>query len=285
MVSKRKLTNEEVREIRRSQASARELARRYGVTHPTILNVREGRTYSHVSDEAVVPELSEYWETHRPNADLAQYHVVGDVREFLARVPAGACETVLVSPPQHPEAHWHDTRWQWDIITECLRIAGLRGIVLYHHRLVGADGRLDTGSWATDGFPLQRIIIWNHGNGESIAGTGGRHAYDMIFAFTGKYWSLPEESEALVSAWGDVWDISANLETGPLASPFSPELADRCIAMGRGCVLDPFARSGTTGLAALNAGRPWLGNDTDLDCARLFVERRDLMERYSGLRS
>ena len=93
MVFRRKLTDDQVRDIRRSREPARLLAQRHGVTHPTILNVREGRTYKHVRHEPFLPALD--WSP-------GEYHVC-DAMEFLTRLPNGACPTVVVSPPRYEE--------------------------------------------------------------------------------------------------------------------------------------------------------------------------------------
>jgi site-specific DNA-methyltransferase (cytosine-N4-specific) len=54
------------------------------------------------------------------------------------------------------------------------------------------------------------------------------------------------------------------------------DLPLRCIAAGckpGGMVLDPFAGSGTTGLAAIQLGRRFTGIDLSPDFARLTAER------------
>ena len=75
---------------------------------------------------------------------------------------------------------------------------------------------------------------------------------------------------------GDIWDIAPLAEDN--YSGLSPNipggLADRCIALGKGTVLDPFAGEGSIPLAAMRAGRDWLACDMRTDLMRVFEERR-----------
>ena len=75
---------------------------------------------------------------------------------------------------------------------------------------------------------------------------------------------------------GDVWSIPTRPYTGPHFAAYPIDLPLRCIAAGckpGGTVLDPFAGSGTTGLAALQLGRRFTGIDLSPDFARLAAER------------
>ena len=217
MTHSRKLTDEQVREIRRSQESARALAERYGVSHPTILNVREGSTYSHVTDDEDDPIVG----------GIHNAYVLADALDFLRGLPDGYCRTVVTSPPEavrpfsvHPlSARRHGARGtdarlpyrdylekQHAVIAECIRVAGDRGIVLYHHRPRFAMGHLDMGHYLTEEFPLRGVIIWHYKKLRFSAGTRNKrqlpNAYDMIFMFTGKHWALPKKSARRYSGGG-----------------------------------------------------------------------------------
>jgi site-specific DNA-methyltransferase (cytosine-N4-specific) len=75
---------------------------------------------------------------------------------------------------------------------------------------------------------------------------------------------------------GDVWSIPTRPYTGPHFAAYPIDLPLRCIAAGckpGGTVLDPFAGSGTTGLAALQLGRRFTGIDLSADFARLAAGR------------
>src|SRR5215469_10797656 len=75
---------------------------------------------------------------------------------------------------------------------------------------------------------------------------------------------------------GDVWSVPTRPYKGPHFAAYPIDLPLRCIAAGckpGGTVLDPFAGSGTTGLAAIQLGRSFAGIDLSPDFARLAAER------------
>ena len=75
---------------------------------------------------------------------------------------------------------------------------------------------------------------------------------------------------------GDVWSIPTRPYRGPHFAAYPIDLPLRCIAAGckpGGTVLDPFAGSGTTGLAAIQLGRQFTGIDLSPDFARLAARR------------
>jgi DNA modification methylase len=75
---------------------------------------------------------------------------------------------------------------------------------------------------------------------------------------------------------GDVWSIPTRPYRGPHFAAYPIDLPLRCIAAGckpGGMVLDPFAGSGTTGLAAIQLGRRFAGIDLSADFARLAAGR------------
>ncbi|MBF9132740.1 site-specific DNA-methyltransferase [Plantactinospora sp. S1510] len=61
-----------------------------------------------------------------------------------------------------------------------------------------------------------------------------------------------------------MWRIATRPYRGPHVAPFPVDLPLRAIAAGcppGGVVLDPFSGAGTTGLAALQLGRQYVGID------------------------
>jgi site-specific DNA-methyltransferase (cytosine-N4-specific) len=75
---------------------------------------------------------------------------------------------------------------------------------------------------------------------------------------------------------GDVWSIPTRPYHGPHFAAYPIDLPLRCIAAGckpGGVVLDPFAGSGTTGLAAIQLGHRFTGIDLSPDFARLAARR------------
>ena len=75
---------------------------------------------------------------------------------------------------------------------------------------------------------------------------------------------------------GDVWSIPTRPYRGPHFAAYPIDLPLRCIAAGckpDGVVLDPFAGSGTTGLAAIQLDRRFAGIDLSADFTRLAAGR------------
>jgi DNA modification methylase len=75
---------------------------------------------------------------------------------------------------------------------------------------------------------------------------------------------------------GDVWSVPTRPYKGPHFAAYPIDLPLRCIAAGckpGGTVLDPFAGSGTTGLAAIQLGRRFTGIDISPDFAQLAAGR------------
>ena len=290
MVSGRKLTDEQVREIRRSGEPARVLAERYGVSHPTILNVREGNTYSRVADDDDDPVV----------AGCHNSYFLADAQDFLRKLPDGYCRTVITSPPgaaRPSSARRRGTRGenvrrpyreyvdeQHAVIAECIRVAGDRGVVLYHHKPRLVMDRMDMGEDLTKDFPLRKVFIWHYRKQRLPARSKKRgqltNAYDMIFMFAGERWTLPEESSEDLMGWGDVWEIGLDHESRRFPPWLPNELVDRCIALGTGRVLDPYAGDGAIALGAIRAGRNWLACDTDPEHAAVFEHRRSILEQH-----
>jgi site-specific DNA-methyltransferase (cytosine-N4-specific) len=159
-----------------------------------------------------------------------------------------------------------------------------------------------------DGWTLRNDIIWHKPNAMPASVTdrmANRHEHVFLFARSNRYWfdlvavrepqaTLEERHEgrsgyrdghpskgrivsrALHPAGGnpgDVWSISTQPFPDAHFAVFPPPLAERCILAGAkpgGTVLDPFCGSGTTGMAALQHGRRFVGIDlsaTYLDLA------------------
>ena len=76
---------------------------------------------------------------------------------------------------------------------------------------------------------------------------------------------------------GDVWTIPTQPFTGAHFAVFPVEIPRRAIAAGckpGGVVLDPFSGSGTTGLAAAELGRRYVGIDLNRDYLELSLRTR-----------
>jgi DNA modification methylase len=83
----------------------------------------------------------------------------------------------------------------------------------------------------------------------------------------------------------DLWVINTVPYAGGHFAAFPPKLAETCILAGcpkGGVVLDPFFGSGTTGLAAKQSGRRYVGIDLNPEYCRLAKERIDGKEESTA---
>lgn len=151
------------------------------------------------------------------------------------------------------------------------------------------------------GFLMRGEIIWNKGASVGVSTAWGswcsptnptlRDIHEYILVFCKDRFGLPHRAEAdlssadFVQMTRSIWDfptISAKRAGHP--APFPLELPARLIRLYtfRGdIVLDPFAGSGTTCVAAGMLGRRWVGIDIDpayVELAEANVGQKPLLE-------
>lgn len=164
--------------------------------------------------------------------------------------------------------------WQRRVLAECWRVARLG--VFYNHRPRVEHGKLRDPLDGDYGLPLRQRIILDRGTGidVNLRNFCTRGEYLLVFA-------KPAFILASLSAsgMGDVWRIGIETNVDWHPAPFPIELPARCIeATGARSVLDPFAGSCATLLAARNAGI----RGTGIDNSEPYCERA--VQRYTGER-
>ena len=267
------------------------MAAKHDVDRKTVRNIRQGLTYADVPDQpTVVPDFDPAFHNQ---------YLVGDPLKLLGKVPAGCAQTVLTAPPPYrpvrvsDREHREHVVQQRCIIEECLRVVGAAGVVMYLHRPQFEKGGsvVDVGSGIFQNLPLRRVIIWNcpmlyerRTEFPRVERSRGPQNYANILVFAGENWQVPEDVQDCFVRWGAVWTFRRPHPTN--APPEFPlELARRCIALGQGPVLDAYAGTGTTALAAKDAGRDWILSDRVSKYRESFEWRRSgLGETDSSLR-
>ncbi len=236
--------------------------------------------------------------------------ITGDTLAVMARIPDGAVDLVVTSPPYNLKnstgngmkdgrggkwagaalvngySHHHDcmahedyVRWQRQCLGEMLRVIPEHGAIFYNHKWRVQNGLLQDRHDIVDGFPIRQIIIWRRKGGINFNSGYFLPTYEVIYLIAKPQFRLAPRANAL----GDVWEVTQ--ESGnPHPAPFPVELIDRIVASTTAqTVLDPFMGSGTTAIAALNHQRDYVGIDISPDyCAaardrirrRLRVRRR-----------
>ncbi len=164
--------------------------------------------------------------------------------------------------------------WQRTVLAECWRVARLG--VFYNHRPRVEHGVLRDPLDGEYGLPLRQRIILDRGTGIDVNERNFCTRGEYLLLFAKPEFRLVSHS---ASGMGDVWRIG--IETGVLwhPAPFKVDLPARCIeATGARSVLDPFAGSGSTLLAARNAGI----SGTGIDNCKPYCRRA--VQRYQGER-
>lgn len=118
-----------------------------------------------------------------------------------------------------------------------------------------------------------------------MGGRGGNHKYSgevpgqagvQTFNRQRKAGKIKAEDISPVRNCRDVWLINTVPYRGKHFAAYPPKLAERCILAGcpeSGIVLDPFFGSGTTGLAAVQNGRQYIGIELNGEYCALAGER------------
>ena len=106
--------------------------------------------------------------------------------------------------------------------------------------------------------------------------------YELIYIIAGKDWRLPQRRLRTLRSWGAVWRICFALDN-PHPAPFPLELALRMATVIDGPLADPFAGSGTMGMAAIQLGLPFTLNDISPAYKRMFQRRRKGAAMEGGL--
>lgn len=192
--------------------------------------------------------------------------VCGKSQELLPQLPDASVSSVITDPPYGVDAEDWDGSVPYAMLTDFLRIA--RGPVIWF----GAAPRIVE---AAHNFlpPPQRILIWAPAMTlGKVAAHGMAYRYHPIYT-----WRLPKKHD------GPVWDIlRTNTETGnwwkhSCTKPVELMYALCGIAPAGGTVLDPFAGSGSTVVAAQQRGQHFLGfemNPEHVETATLRLAKK-----------
>ena len=292
MSQSRKLDRASVAAIWNSTDPIQSLARQFGVHRRVIQRIKRRETYAD-------------W---LPGPTSGYY--LGDALTFMRSLPAGYCPTIFTSPPYNlrtrkrtnsgKDGKWASTFmagdsdgydgftddlppaeyeiWQRHFLTECARVVGPAGVVVYNHKPRAQNGIMDLRYEIIrdiPGLPLRAMVVWDKLNTHQLGGETMLRppdTYELLYVLAADGWQIPRLSKPLVRKWRAVWQIPRD-QKNPHPAPFPLELARRAIAFGEGRVLDPFAGSGTTLLAAQEAGRDYLGVDLSEKYRGYYLER------------
>ena len=224
---------------------------------------------------------------------------LADCREVLPTLPK--VDAVVTSPPYNtlsnipsrPTGIWAQSQWVSDLATNGyaddlpeedyvalqndlfsqINVTDTASL-FYNHQIRWRDGvLLHPVQWfKPNGWNLRQEIVWDRCGGMMFNARMFCRFDERILWFVRDQWKWNQESVGL----GTVWRINkAQNKDHPVAYPL--EIPSRCIGAAtdrRDSVLDPFMGSGTTGVAAIQLGRKFIGIERepkyfDIACERI----------------
>lgn len=148
--------------------------------------------------------------------------------------------------------------WQHVVLTECWRLLSPTGAIFYNHKPRVQGGVLQMPLELNPGLPLRQIVIWNRRIGMNFSDRFFLPSHEWIMIFAKPGFRLRSRYQQ-----HDVWTLAPEQKNHHPA-PFPVELPRRAIASTDArVILDPFMGSGTTGVAALELGREFVGIELD----------------------
>ena len=157
---------------------------------------------------------------------------------------------------EHDDAmpHAEYVAWQREVVRACWNTLTDSGAIFYNHKpRVGGDVVRLPLELVPDDLPIRQVIIWDRGSGFNRQKTYFVPAHEWVLMIAKPAFRTNTRSV------DDVWRIP--FETGTEhPAPFPLALAQRGIgSTDAGLVLDPFAGSGTSLVAAKRLGRKAIG--------------------------
>jgi modification methylase len=144
------------------------------------------------------------------------------------------------------------------------------GAIFYNHKPRVQAGSLHLPQDLNPDLPLRQIVIWARAGGVNFAPTHYLPTHEWILVFAKPAWRLKDKAS---SGQGDVWRVAQETKNAhPAPFPVSlPAIAIETAAPK--CVLDPFAGSGTTLVAAKAAGVRAVGIEISERYCEMAVKR------------
>lgn len=168
---------------------------------------------------------------------------------------------------------WRDyVEWQH----ACLRLMwdslSPTGAIFYNHKPRCMGGRLWLPLELNPGLPLRQIVIWARSGGLNYNPTAFLPTHEWVMVFAREAWRLKSRAAAGIGG-GDVWRVTQDGKN-PHPAPFPLALPATAIeATEPALVVDPFAGSGTTLIAARQAGVRAIGIEKSERYCEMAAER------------
>jgi len=170
-------------------------------------------------------------------------------------------------------------KWQHSIIKELQRLVKSTGAIFYNHKPRILKGIYDD---RRNLIPcnIRQEIIWQRSCGINFCGSFFVPTTERIFIIAGNDWKPNRE----FVKYGEVWKVSHENNT-PHPAPFPLKLAKMVIESSSTdgqIILDPFAGSGTTCVAAELLNRKYIGIELSEDYCNITRKRIQEAEKISN---
>jgi site-specific DNA-methyltransferase (adenine-specific) len=171
--------------------------------------------------------------------------------------------------------------WQKAVLDELFRVCGA---VFYNHkpRVVKRSLRLPFFASPYVNAHLRQIVIWDRASGFNYMSGAFMPQHEWVMVYAQGSWELRDKA---ASGFGDVWRVPPSIDPDhPCSFPVAlPRIALE--SSGAESALDPFMGVGTTGVAAVQLGKKFVGIELspsyfDIACRRIeqAYKQRPLFE-------
>lgn len=156
----------------------------------------------------------------------------------------------------------HDkyVEWQKAFLSRCWEALTESGSIFYNHKPRIVNGILITPLAYVPDLPVRQIVVWARAGGINYSPSYYVPTHEWLVVVAKPDFRLRDQS---ASGVGDVWKIPQERNEHHPA-PFPLKIPAQILETTKaGLVLDPFMGSGTTGVACVQAGRPFIGIELD----------------------
>ena len=171
-------------------------------------------------------------------------------------------------------SHSDYVAWQHEVVSGCWSALKDNGAILYNHKPIARGNAVKLPlDLIPEALPLRQVIIWDRGSGFNRNGAHYCPTHEWILLVAKESFRLRNRSV------DDVWRVP--FESGKKndhPAPFPLALARIAIDSASSAgdlILDPFAGSGTTLVAAKQLGRRAVGIELDESYCEVIARRLD----------